>query len=172
MAFIAGAFTAQWTGPGGTPAIATIGQVENGFTIEYFANKQLITGDNFAQAPQDAVMQGLEVFVEFTLLEWNAANAGELFWPYDATFPGNFGTAFSALGKVGTLDSARAGTLTLTAVTNTPSATLTSEDVYTFTSCVIAEGFPVRILLNPELRTVPLRLRVYPSAAGVYFTTA
>jgi len=64
---IAGQYTATIGG-------LTVGQVTDGITIEHFANKRLITGDNEGLTPQDAVFQGLEVFVEFTLMEFNKAD--------------------------------------------------------------------------------------------------
>ena len=65
MAFIAGAFTATLGGN-------TVGQIQDGFTVEWFSHGQLITGDNFGRTPQDLVNQGLEVFLEATLMEFDA----------------------------------------------------------------------------------------------------
>lgn len=157
MAFIAGAFTATYDG-------STIGQTEAGFNYEWTVNKRLITGDNQAATPQDAVFRGHEMFVSFSLLEFNAAKAQAAFWPYSATF--------GAQGTVGTLDVAGSyvKSLVLTPVSGTPLNTLGL--AYTFSRAILAEGFPVNILFQPDLITVPLRMRIYPDASANFFTTA
>ena len=160
MPFIAGGFTATL---GGNP----IGQLAEGFTIEWFSNQQPITGDNLGRTPQDHVMQNIEVFVEMTLLEWNAhATASQsLFWPFNATL----GTG----PIVGSLASGIAFLpLVLTAVVGTPADGISAQNLWTFPDVQLQEGFPVRILLAPALRDIVLRLRVYPDSSNVFFTVA
>lgn len=159
MTFIAGAFTATI---GGAPIT---GQVAEGFTIEWFSNQQPITGDVGGRTPQDHVMQNIEVFVEMTLLEFDANGAQSLFWPFHATL----GTG----PVVGSLASTIAfPQLILTAVAGTTAAAHTSHTIWTFPDVQLQEGFPLRILRAPVLLDVVLRLRVYPSAANVFFTVA
>lgn len=154
MAYIAGAFTVTYGG-------STLGEAQEGFTLEHFVNKQLITGDNEARTPQDAVYQGSEVFVEMVLNEWNASGVASAMWPYNGTRGDN--------GTVGVLDSATWGALVLTSVSGTSANGLSSEQQFTANQAILAENFPVRVLLSPTLRTVPLRFRLYPSS-DVFYT--
>lgn len=152
--FVAGQYTATI---GASPV--SIGQVKEGFrrTHEFF--KRLITGDNFAEAKQDAVYRGGDVHVQFTLLEYDAAGTATLIWPY-----GTFGD----LGVIGVLDTSVATPLILTAIAGTTAATRPA--TMTFPTCVLAEGYPVELLFAPDLREVPLRLRCYPNpTAGASF---
>lgn len=148
MPFIAGGYTVTYGG-------AALGQIADGITIEHFVNKQLITGDNYALTPQDAVYQGEECFMEFTLMEYNAAAARSAFWPYAASY--------GLHGIVGRLDvgSSLVAALVMTAVAGTPAASTPA--TVTASRAVLAEGFPVRILFQPALREVPLRMRLYLS---------
>lgn len=160
MPFIAGGFVATLN-----PAAVVVGQVAEGFTIEWFSNQQPITGDVSGRTPQDHVMQNIEVFVELTLLEWNATAAQALFWPFHA----DFGTG----PIIGSLASGIAfRELVLTAVTGTPADGISAQNLWTFPDVQLQEGFPVRILLAPSLREIVLRLRVYPSSSNVFFTVA
>lgn len=155
MAFIAGQFTATWN------ALA-IGQTADGFKLNWKFFKRLITGDNMAQTPQDAVYQGAEMFIGYTCISYDAAAVQTVMWPYSATR--------WDMGVIGRTDvgSAIAKSLVLTAVAGTPAATLPATQ--TFLTAVLAEGFPVEILFAPDLREVPIRQRIYPSAAGVFST--
>lgn len=160
MTVIAGAFTATYGGE-------AIGQVENGFTIEWFVNKRLVRGDLAGDSPIDAINRGAEVFVEFTAIQYDSAAIEEAFWP---TFTGS-STVVGNDATIGALDSANWKSLVLTAVADTPAAGLTSEDVWTFPRTVLAEGFPVRLLLGSDLRDIPLRMRVYRNG-NTFFTRA
>ena len=168
---IAGRYTATINNGGGA---LSIGQVTDGITIEHFANKRLITGDNEGLTPQDAVFQGLEVFVEFTLMEFNKAGVFDLFWPYSSTL--------GAQGTVGRLDvaSSLTGSLVMTAVAGTTAADTATGggaeaaaglgNTLTFPRVMLAEGFPVRMLHGPlDYRSIPLRLRVYPNASSIFY---
>jgi len=163
--FIAGQYVATF---GATPG--AVGQCKDGIRTNYSIFKQLITGDNFAQAPQNAVYQGAEAFIEFTSIEYNAAKMGAILWPYSAT-PG---TMFN-MGVIGRLDVADvaltnniAQQVILTALAGTPAAA--SPATLTFPLCVLAEGYPTQLLFAPSLREVPIRQRVYPNASGVFGT--
>lgn len=160
MPFIAGASVATLN-----PAGVVVGQATEGFTIEWFSNQQPIVGDVSGRTPQDHVMQNIEVFVEMTLMEWDAAAAQALFWPFHAT-----------LGRgpvVGSLASTIAfRELVLSAVTGTPAGDISGQDVWTFPDVQLQEGFPVRILMAPALREIVLRLRVYPDSSNVFFTVS
>lgn len=153
MAFIAGQYTVTYGG-------STVGQIANGITIEHTVLKRLITGDNHAEAPQDAVYRGEHVFAQFTLLEYNATSAKAAFWPYGATYLTG--------GIRGRLDSAIYAALVLTALAGTPAAATPASA--TLSKSILAEGYPVGILFAPDLREVPIRQRVYPNDSYVYGT--
>ncbi len=151
MSFIAGQYTATYK-------TSALGQTAEGWRCSHQFFKRLITGDTYAQTPQDAVYQGAEVFVQGRLIEYNATGALGAFWPYSSTI--------FALGVIGRLDvaSSIAGALVLTALAGTPAAAAPA--TLTFTQAILAEGFPVELLFAPDLREVPLRFRCYP-----YFAT-
>lgn len=154
MSFIAGRYSA-------TLAASTVGQTKDGINIEHQVFKQLITGDNFAETPQDAVFRGMAVFCQFTLLEYNATAARAAFWPY--------GTAWLTMDTViGTLDTANAAQLILTALAGTPAAAAPA--TITLPDAILAEGFPVGLLMAPALREIPIRQRIYPNTSGVFGT--
>lgn len=163
--FIAGKYTITF---GATPG--AVGQTRDGIRTNYTIFKQLITGDSFAQAPQNAVYQGAELFTQFTAIEYNAAKMGALLFPYSGT-PGTY-FDMGLIGRLDVLDLALtnniAQQLILTALAGTPAAA--SPATITLPLSVLAEGFPVEILFAPALREVPLRLRQYPNASGVFGT--
>lgn len=153
MSFIAGQYTVTLGG-------STVGQLADGIALEHQAFKRLITGDNFAESPQDAVFRGMSLFAAYTLLEYNATSARAAFWPY--------GSTYLTMGVVGRLDSALIAQLILTAASGTPAASTPAS--VTLPKAILAEGFPVSILFRPDLREVPIRQRIYPDASGVFGT--
>lgn len=171
MTFIAGAYTVQVDITGGSTDVS-LGQIESGINLEWVTNKQLVTGDNQGDTAQDAVFQGKELFVGFTLMETELLRARLLYWPYStagtgATLEGVYGTQ----GIIGRLDVASIITqkLTFTAIAGTTAAA--SPATITIPRAILAEDVPVRIKFGPVLRDVTLRLRAYPDAAGLFFTT-
>ncbi len=158
MTFIAGPFAVEYG------AAVSVGQARD-LTIEWFENGQPILGDNFGLEIQDEVLQGIEVFVELTLLEFDITVARELYWP----FHGTFGTG----PVIGSLTSTIAyKSLILTAAAGTTAFALSNENVWTFPLTKLAKGFPVRILKQPVLRDVVLRLRVYPNSSNIFFAVS
>lgn len=153
MSFICGKYSA-------TLGAQALGQTADGYRVSHQLFKRLITGDNFADAPQDAILRGAEMFVAARLIEYNAAGALNAFWPLAATI--------YDMGVIGRLDTAVADSLVLTALAATPAAAAPATATFLLTT--LAEGFPVELLFAPDLREVPLRLRVYPSASGVFGT--
>lgn len=153
MSFICGKYSA-------TLGASALGQTADGYRVSHSLFKRIITGDNFADTPQDAILRGAEMFVAARLIEYNAAGALNAFWPLAATI--------YDMGVIGRLDSAVADSLVLTALAGTPAATVPATATFLLTT--LAEGFPVELLFAPDLREVPLRLRVYPSASGVFGT--
>ena len=161
MAFIAGAYDVNYGG-------SSVGSISDGITIEHFVNKQLVTGDNFGSTPQDAVYQGGECFVEFTMMEYDNGFALDAFWPYD--------DAYGTLGVVGRMDVAstlyKVLLLDHTSLLGTGTTAATQPTTLTADRAILAEGFPVRMLFGVGLREIPVRLRLYPNASGLFFATA
>ena len=155
MAFISGGYSVTYNA-------ATVGQIANGIRISHEFFKRMITGDNYAETPQDGVFRGGQMFAEMTLLEYNATGAQLAFWPYSATI--------FTLGTVGRLDvaSSLAKSLVLTAVAGTPAAAAPATQTHLTT--ILREGFPVELLYAPDLREVPLNMSIYPSSSGVFGT--
>lgn len=154
MGFIAGKYSLTLGG-------STVGQISQGITISHQFSKQIIIGDNFAETAQDAVFRGANVFCAYTLLEWNAAAAREALWPY--------GSAYLTMSDViGVLDSDQVSQIVMTALSGTPAASTPAS--ITMPQAIIAEGQNVDVLFGPELRTVPIRQRVYPNTSGVFGT--
>lgn len=156
--FIAGPYTATYK------ALA-LGQTADGYRISHQFFKRLILGDSYAQAPQDEVYQGAEMFVQFRLIQYDSAGVAAAMWPY-----GSF--AGLAMGQVGRVSRQQGlvGSLILTAVAGTPASTAPAS--VTLTNAIIAEGFPVELLFAPDLREVPIRQRVFPSVAGSFGSVA
>lgn len=154
MAFIAGRYTATWN------ALA-IGQTADGIRLTHSLFSQLITGDGYASSPQDAVHQGAEASVQMNLIEYDTAALQTIKWPVSAT-KWNMGVVGQT--HVG---SALAKELILTAVANTPAAATPA--TITAAKTILHEGFPVEVLFAPALRTIPIRLRIYP-VSGVFAT--
>lgn len=156
--FIAGAYLPTFDG-------STLGQVEDGISLDYSFASDEIKGDNLGDTTQDDVFRGLAgaMFLEMTLTEFNAAGVLAAFWPWSATW-GRIDT-----GIVGQLGTGLAKSLVLTKVSG-PNATPTT---LTALKAVLAPGYPIRLLFAPRLRRVPLRLKLYPytaSSVNQFFT--
>jgi hypothetical protein len=148
MAFISGGYTCTWNS-------LACGQSADGYRLTHQIFKRIITGDSYAEAPQDAVYRGAEVSVQWTMIDYTSAAIQTIKWPYN-------GTKWQ-LGTVGTLDvgSSLAKSLILTAVAGTPAAATPA--TATFALSIIHESFPVEVLFAPDLREIPMRMRVYPN---------
>ena len=145
MSFIAGHYTATYNSQ-------AMGQPEKGFDLLFNEEAEEIIGSNFGAAYQDDVSRGVNMFLETSLLEYNAAAARSLFWPWSSDF--------LSYGVPGRLGSSFAKPLVLTAVAGTPAAATPA--TITLTKVKLANGYPVRLLFDAALRKVPLRLRVQP----------
>lgn len=151
--FIAGRMTVTYGG-------SAVGQLGDGFTIEHTPRKRLITGDVFGpDTPQDAVFRGHDVFIEFDIMEYDAAASASIIWPY-----GSLGTATAA----GRMDVASSLTAALV-FSDTGVAAVPAEDKpHTLTAdrAILAAGFPVHLLLEPALREIHIRMQLYPNTTG------
>lgn len=158
MTFIAGGYTMTYNAK-------ALGQTADGIRITYEIFKRIITGHYGADTPQDAVYRGQRRSSAFRLIEANAAGLNDLVYPYSDT-PGDRW----ALGVIGLLDvrgngtaspTTRVKSLILTAIAGT-SAYGDSAATMTLPQSILAENFPVEVLLAPDLQEVPIRLSHYP----------
>jgi len=154
MSFLAGRYNVTLGG-------STVGQLADGTRITHSFSKRLITGDNWGDTVQDAILRGCNMFAMYRLLEYNATSGRLAFWPYGSSYL-NMSTV------IGTLDSANASQLVLTALAGTPAAATPAS--VTFPLAILAEDFDVEILFAADLREVPIRQRLYPNSSGVFGT--
>lgn len=157
MSFIAGRYTAVWNS-------LALGQTADGFRLSHSFFERLITGDAYAEAPQDSIYRGAEMTGQCRLIEYNAAAVQTLMWPVSATLY-DMGTIGKLAVNSGSGGLAKA--LVLTAVSGTPSAATPAS--LTLTYAKLREGFPVELLYAPDLREVPIGLRFLPNN-GVFAT--
>lgn len=163
--FIAGAYTATYNAK-------ALGQSADGIRFSHQFFKRLITGDLGGDTPQDAIYRGREQMGSFRLIEAAKTAIPDLVDPYASTV----GTPWT-LGQIGLLDVRGAGggspvarckPIVLTAVTGTSAAT-DMQATITFALAILAENFPVEWLLAPDLREVPIRVRMYPNMSTGLF---
>lgn len=145
--FVSGRYTATWNA-------LSCGQVKDGFRISHQFMKRLIQGDKWGDTAQDAIIRGMEVTVEFTMIEFSAAAVQTIINPYTT------GYVFGGIGKLD-VAGAFAKPLVLTAM-ESPSGPLPA--TITLYQTIIHENFPVTLLQAADLREVPMRLRAYPNA--------
>ena len=141
MGYIAGAYSATYDG-------AAIGQIEDGFEIEYGQVVQDIMSDMF-RAREDGVFQGIEYLVRFVLMEPTLAGVARLIWPWSATV--------GQTGVIGRLMTTLADPLILTACSGTTAAPAT----LTFTRAVIWTD-RITSKYASEQRKVPVTVAVLP----------
>lgn len=154
MPFIAGRYTLTW-------GSLSLGQTSDGIRLSHQLFKRLITGDAYAETKQDGVYRGTDMEAKATLIEYDAPAVRGAIWPY--------GNPLS-VGIVGITDvgSGRAKPLVLTAVAGTPAVGKPAS--ITLPLSILKEGFPVELLFAPDLREVPLSMRIYPNAQGIFGT--
>jgi hypothetical protein len=125
--------------------------------------KRLITGDKWGDTAQDAIIRGMEVFAEFRLIEFDAGAVQAMINPY--------GTGYAIGDHVGKLvvQNTFVKSLVLTAAQTNPGPLPLSSTLF---STIIAENYPVSLLMAPDLREVPMRLRAFPSPTGSFVAAA
>lgn len=155
-AFVAGRYSSTYTAPAGSAV--DMGITDQGWEIEAAAASQLIgETDSDGEGVIDGIYRGLSnVFIQGNGLEWTAGMLRACF-PYGAAVPAS-GVGYIGPGVVGRLNSAVAGIIVLSATSGTPAAAAPAS--ITATYCIVAEGFPVKMLFNSKLRTLPGRWRV------------
>ena len=155
MTFTSGRYTATWN------ALA-VGQTADGFRISHSFMKRMITGDRHGETAQDAIIRGMEVSVEMRLIEFDAAAVQTLINPYGT------GYAMDQVGKL-VVQHSFAKALVLTAAQTNPGPLPLTQTIY---QTILAEGYPVSLLMAPDLREVPIRLRAFPSSTGSFVAAA
>lgn len=148
MAFIAGRYASQFGG-------SSLGQTAEGIKLAHKFFTREVKGDAGAETVQDEIYRGGEVMLDTRLIEFNAAGAQSAFWPWAASF--------LDLGVIGRLavGGGIAKQIILTAVAGTNATPL----AITLPYCLLAAGFPVELLFAPDLREVPLKMRVFPGGS-------
>ena len=193
--FIAGPGTAYWKPRLYSPSTSSslvfqgssitglvpLGIVEKGFEIDPTIFGQRIEGDNLGRSMQDGVQQGGDVFVNFTLQQFNIGGAASIIWPLKASDPttttpthvqGNFGH----IGQVGRLHSQLGGELYIALTAGTTGYTGNSFKIIRFRNLTLPENYNPKWAIATRLRNVPIRLQAlpYPDAnnATVWFETS
>lgn len=168
--FIAGQYTATY-------ATKAVGQTADGYRMSHSFFKRLVTGDLAGDTPQDGIYRGREQMIGFTIIEADEAAVADIVEPYADT-----SGDLLELGKIGIFDiqgdqgdggspSARpCKQLVLTAVTGTAAADAGPATI-TLPFCIIAENYPIEQLYAPDLRDIPIRMRIYPDMANSRFGT-
>jgi hypothetical protein len=155
MAFIAGPYTVTYNS-------LALGILQDGIEFEFLPTGDEITGDNLGASVQDGVYRGGNLFLNFTIQEFNAAAAASAMWPW--------ADALGKVGNIGALHTSFAKPVVLTRVSGTNAVYATM----TFLYCAWAFDFPLRSLLASHLRNIPMRLRVFPyfnDSLNRWFTT-
>lgn len=162
MSFISGAFSVTWNS-------LALGQVENGidFSEPGMGASEMIRGDNCGiGCDQDGVFMPGNAYCDMVLLEYNAAGLRSLVsQPYVATnatgtliTPGVSGV----VGLPGQLLSSLAKVLLLTKV-NQGVLNATPLVSRTCHAAILAPNFPIRYLMSPRHRKVPIRFQLLPT---------
>jgi len=164
LSFITGQYTLTYDG-------YSLGQADNGFeTEEPGMSGEKITGDNLGPyATQDGVYLPGDYFLSFTSLEYNAAGirrllsqpyvaqnaTGTLITPGVSGVAGLPGQLWSSLAKVLVLTKVNQGVLNAT-----PLVTRTCH------AAILAPNFPIRYLMSPRHRKVPIRFQLLPTTVS------
>ena len=155
--FIAGGYTMTYNSK-------ALGQTADGIRMTYELFKRIITGHLAGQTPQDAIYQGQSRTSSFRLIEADESGIPDLLFPYTATIGDEW-----QLGTIGLMDvrgqgsgtpTTRAKSMVLTAVTGTAAYNDAAATI-TLPLSSLHENFPVDVLLAPDLKEVPVRLRHY-----------
>lgn len=112
--------------------------------------------DAYGDMPIGLISRGSEAYWAGTLMEW-AATTLQAAWPSGGLSTTNLGAA----APVGTDDYDSAQPLILTVQSGTPAATL-GPVTLTASKAYLSEGFPLRFFFDSTLRTLPLRMRLWP----------
>jgi hypothetical protein len=140
-----------------------LGNTQDGWRVEVTSNRKGVNVDKFADTEIDGVYRGANCFLEAILKDWDGPGVNDVWWPYSATI--------GTLGVIARLEVASSLALAtvLTALAGTPAAT-TGPATATFAKSILDAEFARTLNLNTEDRSIPIRLRVYPTTStGVLF---
>lgn len=152
--FIAGAYQVTYNG-------LSMGRTEDGFTLNFAQQADLITGDNLGAVIQDGVFRGVDqVSIDLTLLEYDSALACNVFWDLSNVL-GQINTPNT--NTVGCLLSTQCCAAFVATKINGPNASPTTLSAGQVT---LMPGFQVRQQYANRLRRVPLSLLMLPSSNG------
>jgi hypothetical protein len=146
MAFVAGHYAATYSA-------ADIGTTKDGFTLKMVNHQEMITVDDFGDAPVDAVQRGTEYQLVLAWAEYDLIKpviAGQQV----------FGGTKANVGKLLRPLSAQ---LVLTAVAGTPAATAGNIATLTATQAIVVSD--VDILLAARHRHGPLTFHLFPNTS-------
>lgn len=151
--FTAGPYTATY-------GAADLGITEDGFELEFMYHAEEVRGDNLGDTVQDLVYRGGSCFLSATFNEWATAVAA---------LADSYSTGVSPITGVlmGNVAAPLNKSLVLTAVAGTSAAAAPA----TLTAALsgLAPNYPVRYLMAPRLRRLPVRFQVYPNSSNVWF---
>lgn len=189
--FIAGPFTAYWVPKAYTPSTSStlkfqggtitnlmpLGIVERGFELDPVFYSEAIRGDNLGRATQNGVLQGDDVYLNFTLQQFNIGAAASVFWPTKAsdpttTTPTHMQTNLGYQGQVGRLSTDVGGAIYLYAASGTTAYRSDSMfKVFRALKCSFPDNYNPKWLMATRLRNVPIRLQLLPYLDGNSLTT-
>ena len=142
MSVIAGAYNATWNG-------LSLGNTEGGFRKSYNYDGLQIRFDSVGSGVIDIIRTGLAMFVDFVLMEYDAAAVDALRWPFDGTI-GSYSNSGASMWQA-------AKPLVLTSCRQIDPATIT------FYKTIMAPGYSMELdYAGSKERIVPLRLIVFP----------
>ena len=129
-----------------------LGLVEGVRRWQRVAEASPVASDLYGGMTIDGVYRGAACFCEMTFKQWSDAVRDTL-WP--------FAPSFGEVGSIGTLLTALAGELILTAVTDTPAATAGPAQL-AFRKAIVAPENVVDVPLGDVERDVRVVFRCYP----------
>lgn len=141
-----------------------IGLVEGVIPFTRTAEGRDVRAGKYADTVIDGIYRGGQQFISMIFKEWTDIQKGIL-WPWGGTSGGGTTSDFGVVGPVGAMMSDWAGTLILTAETNTP-AKLTDRKLIKCHSAIIAAGHNFDINMGHDESDVPIVFRCFPMTTG------
>lgn len=148
---IAGPYTCTWNG---APVGIFRGEEDVPTFVQQSRAQPVESTDRWGRTRIDSVHLGAAYFFQGVLMEY--PKALPILWP--------FGVFGSVLGTIGVLKYQLSKPLVLTAVAGTTASN--SPATATAGKTLISDDFDTRIFFGPTVRTVPIKLDVYPYDVG------
>ena len=159
MSFVAGSYSVTWNG-------TALGQMENGFEVEEpgLGPGEPIRGDNLGPgADQDGIYLPGNYYISCSSLEYDAAGLRALLSQPYVTGGSLQSTPLSGVpGLPGQTWLSLAKELVLTRATGTVCLPISR----TCHKAILAPNFPIRYLMSPRHRKVPIRFQLLPSTVS------